>query len=110
MCFADILLTEQHFFEKVKQLAQCQEEFLSQTQEHLKLKEEFTKQGKSKLIAILYTNLASLGCINTLFHDVVFLLSSLDEDLKRVREKNREYESAQERLSSEQVRQQNQPC
>ncbi|XP_042370774.1 translocated promoter region b, nuclear basket protein [Plectropomus leopardus] len=36
--------SEQHFFEKVKQLAQCQEEFLSQTQEHLKLKEEFTKQ------------------------------------------------------------------
>ncbi|XP_071342326.1 translocated promoter region b, nuclear basket protein isoform X2 [Trachinotus anak] len=35
--------SEQHFFEKVKQLAQCQEEFLSQTQEHLKLKEEFTK-------------------------------------------------------------------
>ncbi|XP_040895919.1 translocated promoter region b, nuclear basket protein isoform X2 [Toxotes jaculatrix] len=34
--------SEQHFFEKVKQLAQCQEEFLSQTQEHLKLKEEFT--------------------------------------------------------------------
>ncbi|XP_034736261.1 translocated promoter region b, nuclear basket protein isoform X1 [Etheostoma cragini] len=36
--------SEQHFFEKVKQLAQCQEEFLSQTQEYLKLKEEFTKQ------------------------------------------------------------------
>uniref|UniRef100_A0A8C4IRQ9 Nucleoprotein TPR n=1 Tax=Dicentrarchus labrax TaxID=13489 RepID=A0A8C4IRQ9_DICLA len=35
--------SEQHFFEKVKQLAQCQEEFLSKTQEHLKLKEEFTK-------------------------------------------------------------------
>ncbi|XP_070764710.1 translocated promoter region b, nuclear basket protein [Enoplosus armatus] len=35
--------SEQHFFEKVKQLAQCQEEFLSQTQEHLKLKEDFTK-------------------------------------------------------------------
>lgn len=39
-------LTEQHFFEKVKQLAQCQEEFLSQSQEHLKLKDEFTKLGK----------------------------------------------------------------
>uniref|UniRef100_A0A4W6CYT6 Nucleoprotein TPR n=1 Tax=Lates calcarifer TaxID=8187 RepID=A0A4W6CYT6_LATCA len=35
--------SEQHFFEKVKQLAQCQEEFISQTQEHLKLKDEFTK-------------------------------------------------------------------
>ncbi|XP_036970596.1 translocated promoter region b, nuclear basket protein isoform X1 [Acanthopagrus latus] len=35
--------SEQHFFEKVKQLAQCQEAFLSQTQEHLKLKEEFNK-------------------------------------------------------------------
>ncbi|XP_047192707.1 translocated promoter region b, nuclear basket protein isoform X2 [Scophthalmus maximus] len=38
--------SEQHFFEKVKQLAQCQEEFLSQTQEHLKLKEEFTKRDE----------------------------------------------------------------
>uniref|UniRef100_A0A8C4IXE1 Nucleoprotein TPR n=1 Tax=Dicentrarchus labrax TaxID=13489 RepID=A0A8C4IXE1_DICLA len=55
--------SEQHFFEKVKQLAQCQEEFLSKTQEHLKLKEEFTK---------------------------------LDEELKGVRDKNREYESTQE--------------
>ncbi|XP_029285243.1 translocated promoter region b, nuclear basket protein [Cottoperca gobio] len=36
--------SEQHFFEKVKQLAQCQEEFLSQTQDHLKLKGEFSKQ------------------------------------------------------------------
>uniref|UniRef100_A0A7N8WYJ0 Nucleoprotein TPR n=1 Tax=Mastacembelus armatus TaxID=205130 RepID=A0A7N8WYJ0_9TELE len=35
--------SEQQFFEKVKQLAQCQEDFLSQTQEHHKLKEEFTK-------------------------------------------------------------------
>ncbi|XP_076580410.1 translocated promoter region b, nuclear basket protein [Chaetodon auriga] len=35
--------SEQQFFEKVKQLAQCQEDFLSQTQEHLKLKDEFTK-------------------------------------------------------------------
>ncbi|KAI3368578.1 hypothetical protein L3Q82_025589, partial [Scortum barcoo] len=68
--FADLLLSEQHFFEKVKQLARCQEEFLSQTQEHLKLKEAFTRQ---------------------------------DEDLKNVREKNREYEAAQERLSSEQT-------
>uniref|UniRef100_A0AAQ5XSD1 Nucleoprotein TPR n=1 Tax=Amphiprion ocellaris TaxID=80972 RepID=A0AAQ5XSD1_AMPOC len=41
--------SEQQFFEKVKQLAQCQEEFLSQTQEHHKLKEEFTKLGKSLL-------------------------------------------------------------
>ncbi|XP_029003449.1 translocated promoter region b, nuclear basket protein isoform X2 [Betta splendens] len=35
--------SEQHFFEKVKQLNQCQEDFLSKTQEHLKLKEEFAK-------------------------------------------------------------------
>ncbi|XP_069377798.1 translocated promoter region b, nuclear basket protein isoform X6 [Paralichthys olivaceus] len=62
--------SEQHFFEKVKQLAQCQEEFRSQTQEHLKLKEVFTK---------------------------------LEEDLKTVREKNSQYESVQERLSSEQT-------
>uniref|UniRef100_A0A3B5B4R2 Nucleoprotein TPR n=1 Tax=Stegastes partitus TaxID=144197 RepID=A0A3B5B4R2_9TELE len=45
--------SEQQFFEKVKQLAQCQEEFLSQTQEHLKLKEEFTKLGKSLLVITL---------------------------------------------------------
>ncbi|XP_062251607.1 translocated promoter region b, nuclear basket protein [Platichthys flesus] len=61
---------EQHFFEKVKQLAQCQEEFRAQTQEHLKLKDVSTK---------------------------------LEEDLKTLREKNSEYESVQERLSSEQT-------
>ncbi|XP_060890166.1 translocated promoter region b, nuclear basket protein isoform X4 [Labrus mixtus] len=37
--------SEQHFFEKVKQLAQCQEEFLSQSQEHLKLQDELNKIG-----------------------------------------------------------------
>lgn len=47
VCVSANLPTEQHFFEKVKQLAQCQEAFLSQTQEHLKVKEEFTKLGKS---------------------------------------------------------------
>ncbi|XP_034002846.1 translocated promoter region b, nuclear basket protein isoform X2 [Trematomus bernacchii] len=62
--------SEQHFFEKVKQLAQCQEKCLSTTQEHLKLKDEFAKQV---------------------------------EDVKSLREKNREYESSQERLSSEQT-------
>lgn len=53
VCFSVDLLTEQNFFEKVKQLAQCQDEFLSQTQEHLKLKEEFGKLGKSELIPVL---------------------------------------------------------
>ncbi|XP_029988135.1 translocated promoter region b, nuclear basket protein isoform X2 [Sphaeramia orbicularis] len=62
--------SEQHFFEKVKQLAECQEEFLSKTQEHLKLKEEFTK---------------------------------LEEELQNVRGKNKEYETIQEKLSSEQT-------
>lgn len=38
---------EQQFFEKVKRLEQCQEEFVSQTQEHHKLREEFSKLGKS---------------------------------------------------------------
>ncbi|KAF3835338.1 hypothetical protein F7725_027896 [Dissostichus mawsoni] len=47
-----VLASEQHFFEKVKQLAQCQEKL---------------------------------------------------EDVKSLREKNREYESSQERLSSEQT-------
>uniref|UniRef100_A0A3B4G4L8 Nucleoprotein TPR n=1 Tax=Pundamilia nyererei TaxID=303518 RepID=A0A3B4G4L8_9CICH len=59
----------QQFFEKVKQLSQCQEDFLSHTQEHLKLKDEFNRL----------------------------------EELQSVREKNREYESAQQRLSSEQT-------
>nr|XP_040040148.1 translocated promoter region b, nuclear basket protein [Gasterosteus aculeatus aculeatus] len=36
--------SEQQFFEKKNQLAQCQEDFLSQTQEHFNLKEEFRKQ------------------------------------------------------------------
>uniref|UniRef100_A0A4W6CYY1 Nucleoprotein TPR n=1 Tax=Lates calcarifer TaxID=8187 RepID=A0A4W6CYY1_LATCA len=49
--------SEQHFFEKVKQLAQCQEEFISQTQEHLKLKDEFTKLGKDEFNAILFKGL-----------------------------------------------------
>uniref|UniRef100_UPI003AADA419 translocated promoter region b, nuclear basket protein n=1 Tax=Centroberyx gerrardi TaxID=166262 RepID=UPI003AADA419 len=62
--------SEQQFFEKVKRLEQCQEEFVSQTQEHHKLKEQFSK---------------------------------LDEDLKGVREKNKEYETSQGRLSSEQT-------
>ncbi|XP_075944416.1 translocated promoter region b, nuclear basket protein isoform X3 [Anarhichas minor] len=62
--------SEQQFFEKVKQLAQCQDDFLSQSQEHFKLKEEFKKQ---------------------------------EEDLKCVREKNGEYDTAQARLSSEQT-------
>ncbi|KAK5623407.1 hypothetical protein CRENBAI_014854 [Crenichthys baileyi] len=62
--------SEQQFFEKVTQLQQCQAELLSQAQEHLKLKEDFTKLG---------------------------------EELKSVCEKNRENESAQEKLSSEQT-------
>uniref|UniRef100_A0A8C3AH63 Nucleoprotein TPR n=1 Tax=Cyclopterus lumpus TaxID=8103 RepID=A0A8C3AH63_CYCLU len=45
--------SEQQFFEKVKQLAQCQEDFLSQNQEHLKLKDEFKMQGTTELIASL---------------------------------------------------------
>lgn len=46
------LHTEQNFFEKVKQLAQSQEAFFSQTQEYVKLKEEFAKLGKTKLISV----------------------------------------------------------
>lgn len=53
ICFSADLLTEQSFFEKVKQLSQCQEEFLSQTQEHLKLKEEFHKLGEFGFIPVL---------------------------------------------------------
>uniref|UniRef100_A0A3Q1J5W5 Nucleoprotein TPR n=1 Tax=Anabas testudineus TaxID=64144 RepID=A0A3Q1J5W5_ANATE len=49
--------SEQHFFEKVKQLNQCQDEFLSKTQEHLKLKEEYTKLGKIE--PIIYLNIIS---------------------------------------------------
>uniref|UniRef100_A0A3B3ZHT3 Nucleoprotein TPR n=1 Tax=Periophthalmus magnuspinnatus TaxID=409849 RepID=A0A3B3ZHT3_9GOBI len=38
----------QHFFEKVQQLAHCQEEFLAKSQEHLKLQEQFTKLEEFK--------------------------------------------------------------
>ncbi|XP_014872470.1 nucleoprotein TPR-like, partial [Poecilia latipinna] len=62
--------SEQQFFEKVDQLQRCQAELLSQAQEHLKVKEDFTK---------------------------------LDEELKSVCEKNKENESAQEKLSAEQT-------
>lgn len=70
VCISSDLLTEQSFFEKVKQLSQCQEEFLSQTQEHLKLKEEFHKLGKFGFIPLLDYIIVSLtvGC----FHDIVF--------------------------------------
>uniref|UniRef100_A0AAQ5YRW1 Nucleoprotein TPR n=1 Tax=Amphiprion ocellaris TaxID=80972 RepID=A0AAQ5YRW1_AMPOC len=80
--------SEQQFFEKVKQLAQCQEEFLSQTQEHHKLKEEFTKLGKSLLVIVLYTdlNLTPFHWI-AFFHDNDFhqkstLLSKGKEELE----------------------------
>ncbi|XP_017275998.1 translocated promoter region b, nuclear basket protein [Kryptolebias marmoratus] len=62
--------SEQQFFEKADQLAQSQAELLSQTQKHLKLKDEFSK---------------------------------LSEELKSVRERNGECESAREKLSSEQT-------
>lgn len=52
-CVCDDLHTEQNFFEKVKQLAQSHEAFLSQTQEHLGLKEEFAKLGESEIISLL---------------------------------------------------------
>uniref|UniRef100_A0A8D3DUI0 Nucleoprotein TPR n=1 Tax=Scophthalmus maximus TaxID=52904 RepID=A0A8D3DUI0_SCOMX len=67
--------SEQHFFEKVKQLAQCQEEFLSQTQEHLKLKEEFTKRGMGEItiIMIKYSTLTEL---------LMTLLSKAKEELE----------------------------
>lgn len=70
VCFSADLLTEQSFFEKVKQLSQCQDEFLSQTQEHLKLKEEFHKLGKCAFIPVLDYMIVCLtvGC----FHDIVF--------------------------------------
>uniref|UniRef100_A0A3Q3AM97 Nucleoprotein TPR n=1 Tax=Kryptolebias marmoratus TaxID=37003 RepID=A0A3Q3AM97_KRYMA len=60
----------QQFFEKADQLAQSQAELLSQTQKHLKLKDEFSKL----------------------------------EELKSVRERNGECESAREKLSSEQTK------
>uniref|UniRef100_A0A3P8PCY7 Nucleoprotein TPR n=1 Tax=Astatotilapia calliptera TaxID=8154 RepID=A0A3P8PCY7_ASTCA len=41
--------SEQQFFEKVKQLSQCQEDFLSHTQEHLKLKDEFNRLGENNI-------------------------------------------------------------
>lgn len=92
------LLSEQSLFEKVKQLAQCQEEFLSHTQDHLKLKEEFSKLGKkfcfhcSKGLRLSFGN----ACYFVLF-------SSSDDELKGVREKNRQNETIHERLSSDKV-------
>ncbi|XP_077439569.1 translocated promoter region b, nuclear basket protein isoform X2 [Vanacampus margaritifer] len=62
--------SEQHFFDQVKQLAQCQEDFLKETQEHSKLKEELEK---------------------------------IANELKSVREKNQQYEHAQEKSLSEQT-------
>uniref|UniRef100_A0A8D3BGU6 Nucleoprotein TPR n=1 Tax=Scophthalmus maximus TaxID=52904 RepID=A0A8D3BGU6_SCOMX len=78
--------SEQHFFEKVKQLAQCQEEFLSQTQEHLKLKEEFTKRGMGEItiIMIKYSTLTELLMVE-LTYFIWFsltLLSKAKEELE----------------------------
>ncbi|XP_049576031.1 translocated promoter region b, nuclear basket protein isoform X2 [Syngnathus scovelli] len=62
--------SEQHSFDKVKQLSQCQEDFLRQTQEHRNLKEELEK---------------------------------IENELKSAREKNLQYENAQEKSFSEQT-------
>ncbi|KAJ3600175.1 hypothetical protein NHX12_034125 [Muraenolepis orangiensis] len=61
--------SEQQFFDKSKRLEQCQDEFLTQTQEYQKLKQDFSKCAV---------------------------------ELKGVCEKNREHESAHEKLSGEQ--------
>lgn len=70
---------------------------MSHTQEHQKLKEDFSKLGKKFCFYCsepLY-----------LFLDVIAILfSSSDEELKSVREKNRQHETSQERLSSDKVR------
>uniref|UniRef100_A0A672JJM0 Nucleoprotein TPR n=1 Tax=Salarias fasciatus TaxID=181472 RepID=A0A672JJM0_SALFA len=52
--------SEQQFFEKVKQLAQSQEDFLSRTQEHVTLKGEFAKLGKDDLHGALNTGQTTL--------------------------------------------------
>uniref|UniRef100_A0A673YP51 Nucleoprotein TPR n=1 Tax=Salmo trutta TaxID=8032 RepID=A0A673YP51_SALTR len=42
--------SEQQFFEKVQRLEQSQEQFVAQTEQHHKLREEFTKIGKWNLL------------------------------------------------------------
>lgn len=49
--------TEQQFFEKVDQLQRCRAELLSQAQEHLKVKEDFTKLGKTSFALLLFSYL-----------------------------------------------------
>lgn len=41
-----VTLVEQQFFEKVQRLEQSQEQFVTQTEQHHKLREEFTKISK----------------------------------------------------------------
>uniref|UniRef100_M3ZJV7 Nucleoprotein TPR n=1 Tax=Xiphophorus maculatus TaxID=8083 RepID=M3ZJV7_XIPMA len=52
--------SEQQFFEKVDQLQRCQAELLSQAQEHLKVKEDFTKLGKTSFALLLFSYLTLL--------------------------------------------------
>uniref|UniRef100_A0A3B3BI52 Nucleoprotein TPR n=1 Tax=Oryzias melastigma TaxID=30732 RepID=A0A3B3BI52_ORYME len=63
--------SEQQFFEKVKELARCQEEFLTQTQEHHKLREELSNLGKNSRVNALSKH-----------DDLLTLLSKAKENLE----------------------------
>uniref|UniRef100_A0A3B5LLP3 Nucleoprotein TPR n=1 Tax=Xiphophorus couchianus TaxID=32473 RepID=A0A3B5LLP3_9TELE len=52
--------SEQQFFEKVDQLQRCRAELLSQAQAHLKVKEDFTKLGKTSFALLLFSYLTLL--------------------------------------------------
>lgn len=71
---------------------------MSHTQEHLKLKEEFAKLGKK---FCFYCIKRFRLCFGHACYSVHFL--SLDEELKGVREKNRQNETVHEKLSSDKV-------
>ncbi|KAK2835272.1 hypothetical protein Q5P01_015756 [Channa striata] len=88
--------SEQHFFEKVKQLNQCQEEFLSKTQEHLKLKEEFTKL-EAELKSVREKNRDYESTQEKLSSDQILLTKAKDE----LEEEKRELVRTLERRSLE---------
>lgn len=67
-------LAEQHFFDKVKQLSQCQEDFLRQTQEHSTLQEELEKIGNSELCE---TNLSRFLILHANYVNYVFDIALL---------------------------------
>ncbi|CAG11616.1 unnamed protein product, partial [Tetraodon nigroviridis] len=88
--------SEQLFFENVNQLAQCREEISSQTQERLKLKEEYSKL-ETELKAVLEKN-RDHECAQERFSSEKTLLAKAKEELEA---EKRELVRTLERRSSE---------